>query len=205
MKPCIVLLAVSLALSLGLIRAAEKPQDEVGNNLVDLPQGEQTLEGVKFKIEPGLIQLGSWVFPGKPSKVTGIKVDRPCAKLHFLHATGNTQQDQVVEGTLVGRYIVHYDDDTIDNIPIVYGENIREWWFFPGATTDVTKGKIAWKGTNRSAMSNNVTIGLYMLTWENPRPERKVARLDFISRSHVGSAPFCVAMTAEGKDGKDFG
>jgi hypothetical protein len=204
-----VMLAVCLALSVSLGATAQEQQEpakgtDFGNNLSELPQGEQALAGVKFKIEKGLIQLGSWVLPGKPEKVTGIKVERPVARLHVLHATGNTQLDDVADGTLIGRYIVHYDDETIDSIPILYGVNIREWWFFEDAPTEVTRGKIAWQGKNRSATSKNATIGLYLLTWDNPRPEKKVVGIDFSARPHVGAAPFCVAMTVEGKDGKEI-
>jgi hypothetical protein len=196
-----------LALVMGLAVAAQGQdkgkETDYGNNLTELPQGEQQLAGVKFKIGKGLIQLGSCVLPGKPDKVDGIKVDRQFSRLHVLHATGNTQQDQVPDGTLVARYTVHYADGTIDSLPVVYGKNIREWWFFEGAETGVTDGKIAWQGKNRSASKADATIGLYLLTWDNPRPELKVVSIDLISRPHVGAALFCVAMTVEGKAGKD--
>src|SRR5437588_644818 len=45
-----------------------------GNNLANLPQGEQTLEGIKFKIGDGLIQLTSMeeAVKDKPAKVKSI-------------------------------------------------------------------------------------------------------------------------------------
>src|SRR5438105_15964964 len=64
--------------------------DFQGNNLESLPQGEQTLEGIKFKIGEKYIQLTSTqaAVADMPEKVEGIKVDAKFAKLHILHATG---------------------------------------------------------------------------------------------------------------------
>src|SRR5260370_34609717 len=69
-----------------------------GNNLESLPQGEQTLEGIKFKIGEGLIQLTSMQqeVADKPEKVEDIKVDAKFAKLHILHATGWRARDDTI-------------------------------------------------------------------------------------------------------------
>ena len=100
-----------------------------GNSLAELPQGEQKLAGVKFKIGEGLIQLGSQILNDKPEKVEGISVDRKFAKLHILHGTGygggpNKEGSKlfVPDDTLIGKYLVHYEDKTTANIPI----NVQE-------------------------------------------------------------------------------
>ena len=60
-----------------------------GNDLANVPEGDQTLEGVKFKIADGFIQLGSNLLQQpKPEKVEGIKVGEKFSNLHLLHATG---------------------------------------------------------------------------------------------------------------------
>ncbi len=70
------------ALSAALAWAADREQLEAelrldkGNNLADLRTGEQTFKATKFKIEEGLIQLGSSFLPKMPKRVVGIKVDR---------------------------------------------------------------------------------------------------------------------------------
>jgi hypothetical protein len=160
---------------------------------------------VPFKIEARLIQLGSSrVLPGLPETALGIKVDRPFARLHVLHATGNTQMNEVIDGTPIARYVVHYEDRTSDSIPVAYGRNIRDWWFLEGVETSVSDGKIAWHGKNRSATWNGATIGLYLQTWENPEPDKKVVSIDFSARPGAATAPFCVAMTVADKEGKDI-
>src|SRR5262245_7775527 len=117
-----------------------------GNNLAALPRGEQTFAGVKFKIGDGLIQLGSQALAGKPTKVEGIAVGCPVAKLHILHATGYSTEDD----TEIGSYTIHYADGTKEAIPIVYGKDVRDWWVGADAP-DVTRGKEAWKGDNDAA------------------------------------------------------
>src|SRR5260370_38875766 len=52
-----------------------------GNNLADLPTGEQTLEGVKFKIGEKYLQLGSKMLPDQVDKLEGIQVGKKCGKL----------------------------------------------------------------------------------------------------------------------------
>src|SRR5262245_41954977 len=54
-----------------------------GNNLINLPLGEQTFGGVRFKIADGLIQLSSKNVTDKPAKVEGIKVNATFSKLYL--------------------------------------------------------------------------------------------------------------------------
>jgi hypothetical protein len=174
-----------------------------GNNLAELSEGEQTLEGVKFKIGESLIQLGSKVLENPPEKVEGIKVDKALAKLHILHATayGRGQEGDelyVADDTVIGKYIVNYDDKSTETIEIAYGKDVRDWWYGEG-DKEVSRGKVAWKGDNERAKSLNAKIRLYLTTWTNPKPEKKVASIDYISTKETAAAPFCVAMTIEGK------
>jgi hypothetical protein len=165
--------------------------DISNNNLSGLKAGKHTLEGVKFEVGEKLIQLGSKSVLDKPEKVEGIKVGRAVTKLHFLHATGfQTEAD-----TVIGKYIVRYDDDTKEEIEIVYGKDVRDWWNNPCAP-GVTRGKVAWKGENEAAKGSNATLQLFLMTWENPHPKKKVATIDYLSMQ-TDAAPFCVAITAE--------
>src|SRR5262249_24813460 len=136
-----------------------------GNNLAELPKGEQTFEGVKFKIEDGLIQLGSKLLKEqRPDKVEGIKVGKTFAKLHILHArcygngTAIGQEGKegdplfVPDDTLIGEYKVHYEDGSTEVIPVAYGQDVRDWWFTDNSK-GVARGKVAWKGDNELAKS----------------------------------------------------
>jgi hypothetical protein len=165
-----------------------------GNNLASLPSGEQTFEGVKFKIGEGLMQLGSKTIEDRPDKIEGIKVDKSCAKIHILHATGySTDEDAVI-----GEYVFTFEDDTSVTMPIVYGKDVLDWWCYEG-NPDPTRGKVAWKGENEGAKTLNATIRLYMATWENPKPDKKIKSIDFTTTKETPCAPFCVAMTVEEK------
>lgn len=59
-----------------------------GNDLAEVPKGEQTFEGVKFKIDDGFLQLNSPLLKEQRAKaIEGIPVGKPFAKLHILHST----------------------------------------------------------------------------------------------------------------------
>ncbi len=112
-----------------------------GNNLAELPTGKQTFGGVKFNVGEGLVQLGSSNVAGKPEKVEGIKVGRTLKKLHFLHACGHNAPDD----TVIAKYVVHYDDNTTEDVEVVYGKDVVDWWAYPDQKAP-TRGKVAWEG-----------------------------------------------------------
>jgi hypothetical protein len=177
-----------------------------GNSLSTLPTGQQTLENVKFKIGPGVVQLASKVLDSWPDKVEGIAVDRKFAKLHILHATCfggglNREGDDgyVKDGTLIGQYIVNYDDGSSEGIPIVYGEDVRDFWYVDNEKVP-SRGRVAWKGENAAASNFGAHVRLYASSWTNPKPDQKVVRIDYVSRkSETPAAPFCLAMSVDEK------
>src|SRR5438132_758600 len=105
--------------------------------------GDQTLEGVKFKIGKKYMQLGSKQQPNGPAKLEGIKVGRKVAKLHLLHATGWSTDDE----TIIGEYVVTWEDDTSVTIPIRYGKDLLDWWFDDSSPAPA-EAKVVWKGAN---------------------------------------------------------
>ena len=163
-----------------------------GNNLDCLTPGEQTFADIKFKIGEKYIRLGSIKLSDKPDKVEGIKVDKRFTKLHILHATGwDTDED-----TIIGEYTITWEDETTVTIPIIYGKDVLNWWVGEEAA-ESGKVKIAWKGENEASKRNNRKIFLYLTTWENPKPDKKVKTIDYSTTKETMCAPFCVAMTAE--------
>src|SRR5262249_6045471 len=127
-----------------------------GNNLTQLAKGEQTFEGVRFKVEDGFLQLGSPLLKEeKPDKLEGIKVGKAFTKLYILHATGygngtvigqeGKEGDPlyVADGTQIGEYKVHYEDGSTEAVPIVYGQDVRDWWYTENLK-GVSRGKVAW-------------------------------------------------------------
>jgi hypothetical protein len=165
-----------------------------GNTLDDLALGEQQLSGVKFNIIDGTLQLVSQEFKNLPKSIDGIPVKDTFHKLYVLHATHHSRS--LADGTLIGKYVVHYEDTTQAEIPIVVGEDVRDWWNFD-KSKPVTRGKVAWVGSNRRATNHGYSLRLFVSRWENPRPEAKITHLDYVSENVDDASPFCVAITLE--------
>ena len=183
-----------------------------GNDLLELSSGEQTLAGVRFRISDSTIQLGSKLLPGEPSQIEAIPVERRVATLYLLHATqwGNAQFDvadllhatqggnaqfDVADGTNIGHYQINYVDGSQATIPIIYGEDVRDWWSRDHKKL-ATRGQVVWVGRNAATKQIKIYLRLYLNVWENPHPKKTVASLDYVSAMTV-AAPFCVAITAE--------
>ena len=172
-----------------------------GNTLKSLPKGKKEFAGVTFNIIDGVIQLASEDRPQWPEKIEGIPVDSRFARLYVLHAT-QTGPTGVKDKTLIGRYVVHYEDDTQETIPIVYGEDVRDWWNTDGSKK-LKRGKVAWVGTNAAAKQHNVTLRLFVSKWDNPKPDTKVTTIDYVSEVAGEAGPFCISMTMEQANPKD--
>lgn len=165
------------------------------NDLASLPQGLREFAGVKFDVR-GIVQLSGQSAVDQlsvrfPNEVKDIKIDRLCGQLHFLHAAGWVSSD----GTKVGFFRVHYQDGNTEEIPIVYGAHVRDWWTAPDAKP-VTASEVAWKGSNRASTASRVSLQLYKTTWKNSRPDVAIAKLDYVSTMSP-SAPFLIGLTAE--------
>jgi hypothetical protein len=164
-----------------------------GNNLAGLPTGLKAYADVKFKIAEGMLHLGNDKLATKPAKIEGVKVGLPAAKLHFLHGTGFSAGD----GTVIARYVVHYEDKTKAEVEVAYGKDLVDWWAYPMQVAP-TAGKLAWEGENEPAKGFDAKIKLYLMTWKNPHPKKKIVSLDFVATATDSQVlPFCVAITAE--------
>ena len=111
-------------------------------------------------------------------------------------------QHQSVEiplGAQIGKWVVHYDNGFEATIPIVFGEDVRDWWNVD-QSTKAKRGKVAWVGTNPGVRSYGYTLRLFVSAWDNPHPENKVVSVDYVSENLGEAAPFCLAMTIEKGD-----
>jgi hypothetical protein len=133
--------------------------------------------------------------PDRPAKVLGIPVNATFNKLHVLHATGWGGGGEVLDGTIIGYYVLQYDDHSAHSIPIVYGNDVRDWHDHDGFKP-TTSSKLGWVGTNAFTSEYGIRLRLYVSTWENPHPERRVLTIDCCSTNTL-CAPFCIAMTVE--------
>jgi hypothetical protein len=176
------------------------------NVLKGFPTGEATLGEVKFVIGKKLVLLGSTAQKEEPAKVEGIAVGRAVQKLHFLHANGygggpNKEGSDwfVKDGTPIGEYTVRYEDKSSVSIPIVYGDHTRDWFYTPDEK-EPAKAKVVWSGENPFAESVGSKVRVYLMSWDNPHPDKKVVAIDYSSKKdETPAAPFCIAITAEVK------
>jgi hypothetical protein len=163
------------------------------NDLSSLPRGLQTFDGVRFDVR-GIIQLSSTALeelgPHYPRQVRGIRIGRKLRQLHALHASGFAN----ASGAHVGSLVLHYADGHTWEIPLVWGEDILDWWFSP--TPKLSRGTVAWKGTNGASRAAPGDIALYHGAWENPRPDVEIESIDYRS-AMTTTAPFLVALSVQ--------
>ncbi len=182
-----------------------------GGGAEGFPNGLQRLAGTDFDVR-GWIHLDlRRVLPGVnhlPERVDGIRIERPCRRLHFLHtasfashvppsASGVRQEVfNVPLGTVVGHYRIHYADGQEVDIPILHGRDVRDYWKFPESTPDDPALVAAWTGSTSDSRRHGATTRLYKSTWENLRPDVPIRGLDFV---HDGThaVPILVAITAD--------
>jgi serine/threonine protein kinase len=166
-----------------------------GNSLTNLPSGLQLLAGTTFNIQ-GVVQLrGAPAEDNRfPQSVSGIQVSRTCHALHFLHATQRARPD----GVRIGHYVVHYGNGSNLSLPLIYSENIRDWWVNDDESVPPPSLVTAWIGSNAESLRDKgpQSIRLFKWTWNNPHPELKIDTIDFIS-DMTECAPFLVAITAD--------
>ncbi|MGH7867578.1 MAG: hypothetical protein ACREP9_08085, partial [Candidatus Dormibacteraceae bacterium] len=160
------------------------------NNSLDvLPPGLLQLGGTVFDVR-GIVQLSGTEPSARryPQRILGIKIGQSCTQLHFLQAAGWHTSD----GTPIGSYIVHFADGRQQTIPIIYGEDVRDWNGNSDPSTIQKRGTVVWSGTNRAPFH----VRLFKTTWVNPWPDTEITSIDYIS-AMAESAPFLVALTAE--------
>ena len=165
----------------------------MGNNSLDvLPPGLLLLGGTTFDVR-GIVQLAGKELQktarnSYPQKILGIGISQTCHQLHFLQATGWRARD----GTLIGSYVVHYADGREQTIPIVYGEDVRDWNAGGDSSTELKRGSIVWSAVNKAPL----LVRLFKTTWLNPFPETEITSIDYLSKMSE-SSPFLIAITAE--------
>jgi WD40 repeat protein/serine/threonine protein kinase len=166
--------------------------EALGQDLLAFPAGLYACDGLLFDAR-GLIQLRSshpdWFrFPDH----VRIQVGRRFGRIHVLHGTAHPERD----GVPVGLYRLHYSDGPEQQMEVVYGRDVRDWWVSRDPRLPAGSSEVAWSAPRRSASSQTDTVRLFKTTYANPRPEAEVVYVDFIS-GMTQSAPFLLAMTVE--------
>jgi hypothetical protein len=162
-----------------------------GNDLANLPQGIVQLGGVTFDIR-GVIQLwGRGVYAPFPVRIERIPVAQQGHRIHFLMGTIHEEKS----GTQVGRYQIHYAHGPPIQVPIVYGQDIWEWWFDLKNRPNIV-AKPVWEGSSAFSQTFHKRVWLFDVPWENTQPDIAIDSIDFVSAMTL-SAPFLIAITVE--------
>ena len=140
--------------------------------------GDYTFNNVPFRVEKG---NACFIMKNKhrPSEnlPDGGKVDLKgkADVLAFLHSGGWINSD-VQEAT----YIIHYDDGTKVEIPVIGGKNLIDWVAPPSRADDVkydpALGLILPAISVASPQFVHVTV--WMVLWKNPHPDKPIASLE---------------------------
>lgn len=163
-----------------------------GNDLAHLPVGLQDFGGVRFDVR-GVVQLHGMYLPIRhPERVDCIRISRSFRWIHFLHGASLDE----TTSRKIGSYILHYADGQAREKPILYGQDVMDWWVDPKRPARPTAAQAILTGENEAARSYGRSIRLCQIKWENPRPDVEVASLSFVSEG-TKAAPFLVAVTVE--------
>jgi beta-galactosidase len=164
--------------------------DQGSNDFSTMPLGAQVFQGVPFSIldpatnaDRSCIVLGGGGRPQFTREALGIPVGGRADRLFFLH----TAAWMAPRGTTVLTYRISYADGTRCDIPVRSGLEIADWWN-PGELRGALLGL-----SQTNAQLHD--IALFIMPWDNPRPDQPIASIDCISAGT--SVPIVVAITAE--------
>lgn len=164
--------------------------------LGDLPREQTRLNGILFNIKDKGIALWGPMLGALPQKVI-IPVNKKAKTLLFLHGCLKDIKDDYKGYSSwkenVGQYRIWLSDDIGSKTDLVTCENIQAF----GATAErevKDDGTVAWQGKEGK---------LYMYRWENPAPDKKIERIEFIS-NNTKAGPMLLALTGI-SSGKESG
>ncbi len=162
-----------------------------------IPPGVGSFAGISFDVRGVLALAGTETelsagLYGLNSEITGIPVERKATSMHLLHGAG--WGDSEPHGTCIGEVVVHYEDGETRTVEICAGKHVRDWFLSNSHTRQVSDGTLAW--VHPSSQVSGRDIGLYTMSWENPKPESKIETIDFRSTMTAG-APFLMGVTLD--------
>ena len=168
-----------------------------GNGLAELGLGDKTLDGVRFRIAAKLIQLAGGQEFAVPKTVEGIPVHCAVQRLYVLHATQcSAARERWSAGTPSITRMVRWLPCRLSSDRTSAIGMTRTWITWESRYPEEGLSGLAATAT---AAGTAPLLRLYLGTWENRRPGKKVTHIDFSSTSGE-AAPFCVAMTVEEPD-----
>jgi serine/threonine protein kinase len=123
-----------------------------------------------------------------PRIVRDIPIGHFASHLHFLHANAYEEDD----GTMVGRYRIHFADGTTSEIPLQFGRDIHN---YHGLSDQDAEGVMSLRFDRGKVR----LWGADVFSWSNPKPDVGIRSVDFVSGKEAGR-PFLLAITSESKE-----
>ncbi|MDB6057041.1 MAG: polymerase, sigma-24 subunit, subfamily [Verrucomicrobiales bacterium] len=178
------------------------------DNLAELESGTHIYGGVPFDVSGAVYLTGGWLKHYKkdfPVRVPGILVGRSCSRIHLFHGASYLGRNDY--GKVVAQIILNYSDGSTEQLPIVAGLNVWDWWatlFKTGVQQPndkagtATATEPAWTGSNPYVKKwmPDQSLVLYRSTFENPKPNVKLSSIDYVS-ADTQSVPFMVGLTVD--------
>jgi hypothetical protein len=168
----------------------------IPNDLSSLPTGLQSFLGIEFDVR-GIVQLKGKMssVTNFPSEIKGIPVRQKCRHVYFLHAAGVGRVPD--EGKEIGSYVIHFATSQMRlEVPIVYGQAVRDWHSQAGEPEPPPELQVAWTGENPTSKRAGRNIRLFLTTWANLAPNIEIESIDFVS-AMANPGPFLIAITVD--------
>ncbi|WP_204787541.1 endo-1,4-beta-xylanase [Paenibacillus oryzisoli] len=141
--------------------------------------GEQVIGGIPYQLpasmsDPTVMMIagGSTIRPNLPVSLTGIPVNQKFSKIGFLHTL---MYPTAPSSTTIGNYIIHYSDGTQVDQPIVFQQNIDDW-YVPSINPAVVIAK-------KYTMTNGGERAVFNTLFTNPNPEKTITTIDLSGQS----------------------
>jgi hypothetical protein len=166
----------------------------VQNDTKGFPTGKQTFNNIPFVIGKGVncIALHSRFRKSDLPKIVRIPINKKVAGLAFLHTSAWT-------GTRVhGYYIIHYQDGSINQIPLDKGKTYRDFCAAEPNKPFANEGGIKTECAYTYTTKKGTKASLFQTIWTNPNPASKVDYINYKTTDFAVCALFAItALTGD--------
>ena len=151
-----------------------------GNDMRNLPTGNQNFSGVPYAIGPkerAAVAVGNGIAEKAVVPVVG-----KARTLYLLHAV-NGRTPEAVAAAMTFRY----SDGTSSTRYLMRDKHVGGWWF-PSLKND--RAGVAWRGPN----ARSLDVGVTWAAIDNPQPTKEIRSIDFTA-SEEGAIYALLGMT----------
>ncbi len=169
----------------------------------ELPTIDPVFDGLRFDLRGQVALFGQTSAERNQVFPVAVEAGPVNAKFDELHLVHHTQWPDA-EGETVGRVRLHYEDNSTHEIEIVYGRQVRDWFFLPSyevETVSDPESKVIWRDPQRDNNNLKGFRRLWKTRFANPHPDKLVRSLTFRSTRRY-AAYSVIAATAANADEK---